>query len=95
MILESSTVFSFRSQTLECGLAAMFCACAQVAVVAMSVAQLSAQSAGPPAIKAKGLKQVQLLKTRPQLARLDVWPFLALYCIVIGKAAFHASKFEW
>ncbi len=50
---------------------------------------------GAPAIRAKGLTRVVLLKTRPQLARLDVWPFLALYVLVLLKIVYHASKFQW
>lgn len=63
--------------------------------------------AGPAIMAARGLKRgelradpkdasaVILLKSKAQLARLDVWPFLVLYACVLGAGISFAVSFQW
>ncbi|KAG2431042.1 hypothetical protein HYH02_013473 [Chlamydomonas schloesseri] len=50
---------------------------------------------GKPAVLAKGLERILLLKRVTGARRLDVWPFLVLYALIVAKTFYHASRFEW
>lgn len=50
---------------------------------------------GKPAVLAKGLERILLLKRVTGVSRLDVWPFLVLYALILVKTFYHASRFEW
>ncbi|KXZ52689.1 hypothetical protein GPECTOR_9g735 [Gonium pectorale] len=52
-------------------------------------------SPGRPGVRAKGLERVLLRKRINGIRRLDVAPFLVLYALIVLKALYHASRFEW
>jgi hypothetical protein len=53
---------------------------------------------GPPSrpgVRAKGLERILLRRRVAGLRRWDVAPFFALFALIVGKALYHASRYQW